>query len=173
MATVTATPGATDANSYLTVAEADAFAGARLQADNWNQAAEYDKDSALIQATARIDELVFTGYKISSGQALKWPRYSAFDEDGYEYPGDVIIPIVQRATFETALWLLNQNAATTDALAPTGLEAFTQATVGPISVTVDKSFRAGSLPDTITRILRQVLAPGASGGLVMAELLRS
>lgn len=171
--TLVATAGATDANSYLSDTDADALINNRLQVANWAAADADDQARALIMATNRIDQLTFQGWKSNTGQALKWPRIWTFDEDGYELDTASIPVVIQNATIEVALWLLNQNAASADPLQPTGLEAFKSATVGPISVEPDKSFRAGALPANVLRMLRFVLQAGGGGGLTTATLLRS
>lgn len=174
MPTVIATPGAANANSYITRAEGTTFADERLQASRWGSADDADKDRALIQATARLDLQKFVGWKTTTEQALKWPRTDTFDEDSEEYETDDVPAFLKRATFETALWLLNENAGSTDPFAPTGLEPFNRANAGPLSVEVDKSYSPGQLPDNVRRMISHVLESGGfSGSAVMAELERS
>jgi hypothetical protein len=164
MPILVATVGATNANSYATVAEGDTYFDERLQAANWIG----EKARALIMATRRIDVLRFRGEKVNTAQALKWPRIEAYDDDGQEYDTTVVPAIVKQATYELALKILNDDAASTDALAVTGLESIRRAKVGPLEIEVDKGFRAATLPDTVIRLLRPVLV---SSGL-MAELMR-
>lgn len=170
MPTLEATAGATDANSYLTVAEADVFADERLQSSAWTGETDTDvKERALIQATRRIDLLTFEGEKADSDQALKWPRLDVIDDNGDEYDSDAVPDLVKRAAFEGALWLLNQNADSTDPMAPTGLGGFNRAKVGPLEVEPRHGRRGGELPDHVVRMLRPVRR---SMGLT-TELVRS
>lgn len=104
--TVIATPGAADANSYLTVAEGDAFADERLGTLTWSSSTEADKSKALVQATRYMDTLQYIGDKASTTQALLWPRSDATCGDK-QYADDVIPPEVQQATFDLAEGLLN------------------------------------------------------------------
>jgi hypothetical protein len=164
MPILVATAGATNANSYATMAEADTYFDERLQATNWIG----EKARALIMATRRIDVLRFEGEKVSTAQALKWPRIEAYDDDGEEYDTSTVPAIVKQATYELALKILNDDAASTDTLGVTGLESIRRAKVGPLEVEVYKGFKAADLPDTVLRLLRPVLA---SSGL-MAELVR-
>lgn len=169
MPTLVATAGSATANSYATVAEGDTYFDERVQATNWTGEADADvKERALIMATRRIDTLRFEGSKSASGQALKWPRIDAFDDNGDEYATDAVPTIVKHATFEQALTILNDNAAAKDSFAPTGLEPFTRAKVGPLEVEIDKGYQPGELSDEVRRLLRPVLR---SHGL-MAELVR-
>lgn len=168
MATVIATPGSATANSYITTAEGDTYADERLQSTNWTSEDADDRARAVIQATRWLDTLDFEGVKSSSAQALKWPRINAFDEDLEEYDTDAIPAVVKRATFEVALRLLNDNAGSTDTLAPTGLEQFKRAKVGLMEVELDKGFRTTDLPDQVRKMLAHVLR---SAG-IMAQMER-
>lgn len=102
---VIATVAGADANSYLEVADADAFAETELGklANAWRQATSEDKEAALLRATAEIDEHVGSGttpYDVLQG--LTFPRYTDFDTDG----APIIISRVRRATFLQAAYLL-------------------------------------------------------------------
>ena len=75
-----ATAGAADANSYVTLEEANTYfaAGAHLLSDVWNSLPDDDEDAAkkacLITATRHMDRLRFWGCKVSEDQALQFPR---------------------------------------------------------------------------------------------------
>ena len=83
-----ATPGDPDANSYLTVAEAEAYYENRLYTTAWDDAViAGTEEAALIQATARLDQLDYIGITVDDyldteepTQALKWPR--VLNDDG-------------------------------------------------------------------------------------------
>lgn len=165
--TIDTTIGGSDANSYLSRADANSLADERLQTTNWDDATDPDKDRALIQATRRIDQEKFEGKKDTDGQALKWPRQDAFDDDKREIDSDIIPAIVEEATFEMALHLLNENADANDALGETGLEQFSRAKVGPMDVDIRAGFDGGELPAQVHRELRPVLkTPGNSAVLL-------
>jgi hypothetical protein len=104
-----ATPGAADANSYLTVDEADAIANERglgRAASAWLSADDATKEKALIRASSEIDAyMVTTATRWASDQALLFPRYA--DADAMNVP--YIIPNVRMATFEQAAHV-NANA---------------------------------------------------------------
>ena len=74
-----ATPRASDANSYITVAEADDLAANRLNTTAWDDSLE--QEAALIQATSILDHQDFIGITADEYletdepvQSLKWPR---------------------------------------------------------------------------------------------------
>ena len=157
MPTLVSDVGSATANSYVAVADATTYFDERLNAGTWSTSDD-DRARALIQATRRIDQERFRGEKVSSGQALKWPRYWALDDDGEEYSTASIPQIVQDATCELALYLLNQG--TTDPLMNTGLEQFKSARVGPMAVETRPAFSTGQLPDNVESLLRPVLVHG-------------
>ena len=69
--TLVATPGASNANSYTTVAEATAYFESRLYRSTWENADPADQTVALIWATRVLDEQIdWLGTKVSTTQAL-------------------------------------------------------------------------------------------------------
>src|SRR5688572_2668572 len=80
-----ATPRASNANSYLTVAEADEMAANRLNTSAWDDSLE--QEAALIQATGRLEQYDYVGITaddyldtVEPVQSLKWPR--VLNDDG-------------------------------------------------------------------------------------------
>lgn len=167
-ATIDSTVGGADANSYIEdVATATAYFDERLNVAAWTAATSDEKTRALIQATRWLDTAEFEGVRVSQAQALKFPRYGATDQDGYEFDTASIPDIVQHATCELALTLLN--AGSTDTLANTGLEAFANVKVGPIDVTPRLTQKAGEFPEHVKALLRPVLeSSGMSGRVELA-----
>jgi len=164
--TVTPTVGASDANAYASVVEGDAFFEGRSGVTAWTGASADEKGRALILATERIDQEEFVGSPVSplsgtsSGttQALKWPRYSAQDDEGWTYESDVIPERVKKATLELALEVLGGGVSLTDS----GLEGFEDVKVGPLSVTPRHERKAGTLPAQVLRYLRPLLTTPSS-----------
>ena len=150
MATLDTTAGGTTSNSYVTVAETDAYLAER-KADAWQVLPTEERELKLIQATRLIDGFAYLGYKEDTstsvaggreGQALQFPR--ATDTD---YAGDVFIaPEVKQATYEVA-WLLTVNP---DAALEQG-PPLTSLKVGEVSA----EFRGGQ--SMIKKIVRQWL----------------
>lgn len=164
MPTLDATVGGTSSNTYALVAAADTYLDERLRSSAWTGESDVDvKERALIMATRQIDVLDFKGYKNSADQALEWPRSDVYDRDGEPYATDSIPTLIQHATFELALDLLNANADSVDRFANSGLEAFDRAKVGPLEVEPSHNRRAGQIPDRVMRLLAHVRA---SAGLM-------
>jgi hypothetical protein len=75
--------GRSDASTYASVADADAYHRGHLYATAWKAATEDNKAAALAMATRLIDvECQFGGTKAVSGQALQWPRLDCREPDG-------------------------------------------------------------------------------------------
>ena len=161
-----ATVGDAAANSYVTRAQANTYFTDRLQDSDWSNDAT--GDSALVMATRRLEILTYLGEKADSAQALKWPRIDVFDENGDEYDSDAIPEPVRQATYELALRILKDNAASTDFMAETGLEGFDRAKVGPVEVEPRHSRSAASIPGYVLDLIRHTLA----GSPMMATLKR-
>jgi hypothetical protein len=104
--TVTTTVGAANANSYLSVAEGDAYAALDLRTLNWSTATTDNKGKAVINATAYLDQLEWVGTKASTTQALLWPRDDASCGEK-AYDNDELPLELKRATFELAEALLD------------------------------------------------------------------
>ena len=136
--TVDATVGGAEANSYLTVADADDILDLRLGTSAWSSASTDDKGRALIMATRDIDSNRFQGERISSTQVLEFPR-TYQREAATEIPRDI-----QFACAEQALWCL-QNSATGGRSERQQLraEGVTSYTVGSLSETLSDGISVG------------------------------
>ena len=123
-------------NSYVTLAEADAYFGERLNVVNWTDATDDIKERALIMATRFIDsKWEWVGTAVSSSQDLGWPRTGVtyYDEtlgSVITIPDDETPLKVKIAVYEQALHLLNNE----DVLSGTG-RVFENISIGPISLT--------------------------------------
>src|SRR5688572_11450338 len=125
--------GVSTANSYASAQDGDAYHAGHLYASAWTAASVATKDAALAMATRLIDgRYQFNGRKVSSSQALRWPRAKAIDPDGPSsgelvgasgrYFAEDAVPIaVVNATCEVARELIK--ADSTDATDAEGLES--------------------------------------------------
>lgn len=106
--TIKATAGASDANSYLSVAAADDIANTMLSTRGWSTATTDQKGQALINSTRYLDQLEWIGSKASTTQALLWPRDDAACGEK-DYANTVIPEEVKLACFDLADALLEDS----------------------------------------------------------------
>jgi hypothetical protein len=135
-----------------------------MNASAWTGAVTGVKDLALVAATSRLEQEKFKEGRTTTEQRLQWPRaYVQTPDENYVswYDPAVVPRPVKEACYELALAFLN--AGTLDTLAETGLEGFDSVTIGPITVDVTKSFRGGSLPSNVVRLLRSLTTSVGSG----------
>ena len=104
-ATIDATTGGANANSYLTVAAADTLTETMLGTLAWATATTDSKTRALITATRGLDTLGWVGSKATTTQALDWPR-TGVSCDGVDYDSTAIPAQILYATFDLANSLL-------------------------------------------------------------------
>lgn len=104
-----ATPGAPDANSFLTVERASEILAGRLNTEAWDDAAEL-RERALVSGTREISLYRYKGERSSDTQALPFPRRGLKDPDVGEIADDVIPERVEFALAELALALLRDAA---------------------------------------------------------------
>lgn len=127
--TLETTAGATDADSYASIAEADAYFTSRGIAA-WT-GSDSLKESALRKGTTYLENQYrdrWKGYRTEQAQALAWPRigaggdarwrvpgetfaiYGIIDSDGFEIPTNAVPQQVKNATMEAALLALGGTA---------------------------------------------------------------
>jgi len=139
-----ATPGTADANSYLTVAEADAYFAERLYSEAWGAASNENKEAALIMATGLLDSsYVWSGSATTPDQTLAWPR-TGMKLYGQTIASDVIPRLVKKATAEIALYLLGNNP-----LAVGDTDNISKVKAGPVEVQFKDSAKITVLPSNI------------------------
>ena len=119
-ATIDATLGGASANSYVTLAGADAYFETVPDSSTWTAKTTDQKNRALISATRWIDVLSFYGARCSETQALKWPRED-YTVDGIELACTLIPEAIKTATYELARALANDTNAITGTTGTTGI----------------------------------------------------
>lgn len=161
-----ATPGGASANAYVDQTGAGAYFATRMNVASWTAATSAGKDTALMAATARLEQEAYEGHKASTTQALKWPRQHTYNDDGTAY-NDTVVPVpVVRACCELALHFLNAGA--TDPLVPTGLDQFARVAIGTLDVTPSVAApSAGALPAQVARLLRGLRTSSAGSPRVV------
>jgi len=147
--TIDATVGGASANSYLTLADAQALIDGMVENDDvtaWASATTDQKNRALYSATQRLDRERFLGARATDTQALQWPRTGVRKPDTYintyavgfpfkittDYFTDTEIPDqIKQAQVVLAVYLNNNK----DGMGLSGLEDYKSVTIGSLSVT--------------------------------------
>jgi hypothetical protein len=153
---IVATPGAANANSYLTLADAQAIVDGFVQdadVQHWGSGNTDSRNRALFTATQRLDRERFLGARATDTQSLQWPRTGVRKPDTYintyavgfpfrittDYFTDTEIPTqIQYAQTVLAVFLHNN----TDALGLSGLEDYKNVKIGSLDVTPNVGFGA-------------------------------
>ena len=111
-ATINATVKGENANSYVTLAEANDYFDTSPDSSTWTNKTDDQKKRSLISATRWIDTFVFYGDRCDDGQALKFPRNN-YQVDGVELACTKIPNNIKYAQYELARALANDTDAIT------------------------------------------------------------
>jgi len=146
---IVATPGAANANSYLTLTDADALVDAMVvstDVQHWGTGNTDSRNRALAAAAQRLDRERFLGARATDTQALQWPRTGVRKPDTYSsrystgfpftitadyYTATEIPDQIKRAQIELAVYLHNNE----DGISLSGLEDYKSLSIGSISIT--------------------------------------
>ena len=111
-ATINATVKDANANSYVTLTEANTYFERVPDSSTWTNKTDDQKNRALISATRWIDSFVYYGDRCDDGQALKFPRNN-YQVDGVELACSTIPINIKYAQYELARALANDSEAMT------------------------------------------------------------
>lgn len=105
-----------DANSYISVAEADSYWVDHGSPVQWTGLTEDEKEVALIQATEYLEtNYCFRSCLQSTTQSLSFPRLAFYDKEGRLLAGEGVIPKqIKNAQAELALRVVIDNSARLD-----------------------------------------------------------
>ena len=135
--------GATNSESYASVADADAYFTARAGTTTWAAASTASKEQALRDATTYLDLTYgprWVGRRVHESQALDWPRQFISDRDGFPVDSDEIPTRIKYATIEAALMALSENLLPDIAEPGSILEE--EVKVGPVEQRIKYSSRS-------------------------------
>lgn len=169
--TIDATVGGASANSYLTLAAAQALIDGMVENDDvtaWASATTDQKNRALYSATQRLDRERFLGARATDTQALQWPRTGVRKPDTYintyavgfpfrittDYFTDTEIPDqIKQAQVVLAVYLHNNK----DGLGLSGLEDYKSVSIGSLSVTTAGASSTATGVDRVPPIFERYL----------------
>ena len=171
MPDVIATPGATNANSYATIAEANAYHATHLYASAWTSASLTTKEIALIMATRLMDTMYeWENEPTEEDQALLWPRHAMLRRNQIDWVEDDEIPIeLKQATAEFARQLIEGDRSADNAVDTQGLRSLT---AGSVSLSFKDSVQPKVVPDAVYNLIPDHwgIVKGSSG---MLEVMRA
>jgi len=150
--------GKDDAESYISVTDADTYNTAHENDAVWDAAETADKEKALRLAAQYLDSNYarrWLGYRANADQALAWPRAGVTDIDGYAIESDELPQKLKDAQVEMAVRSANGTSLTPDLTAPGDIKR------KKIKVDVlekDVEYVGGSSQITWFRLIDQLLA---------------
>lgn len=146
-------------DSYISVADADAYFENQLFSDAWTNATTDTKEKALKMATAKIDMQPLKGRKSVETQTLQFPRMLYSDHAGMWWADAEVPQIVKNATCEEAQAILTtqESANKRGQLQAQGVSSFK---VGSASETFTGRYDNGLLSATAKRLLAPYLGGG-------------
>ena len=156
------TPGGSASDSYLSLADALAFANADLgrYAAAWIAATDADREKALRRATRDIDRYVgSTVDRYDVGQKLAFPRFIDTNDAG----APIIVPRLREATYQQAVYVL-VNADVLDDAATRRARALTNFSEPNVSGQIADDERFGRLAPEAAILLT---GEGFEGGAVV------
>lgn len=149
------TIGGPNADSFVSLADANSYHNARLHNDEWDDASPTEREVALKWATRLLDGVDWLGRQWSDTQALRWPRIEVPDREGSYWDYDEIPKFLREATSELA-WLLLISDPTRDA----DTKGFHMVKVGPITLQVNSLDRAQPIADSVTGMIAPFMRSG-------------
>ena len=161
-----------NANSYASLAQADARHGASTGADAWDNLDPQQKEQRLVTATRRLDALFdWVGNAYSADQPLGFPRRDLHDQTGRPVYMKAVPAAVRNATIDLALWLPEDTAA-----AATTDDVIEEITLGPIGIKMAAATGTTPaarplIPSDIVMALRNY-GSYAAGGAGVGRLIR-
>jgi hypothetical protein len=158
--------GKSDANSYITLTDANTYFTNKGAPAAWTAASDAEKEAALITATQYLDAHYrwITGEIGSSTQSLGWPRDGAYDRFDRSLSSTEVPDRVKDACCEAAA-----RALSTDLLADQAQKVLEQEVVGAVRV----RYSEGSSQGTTYPLVDQLLAGLAASSSYEVEIVRS
>lgn len=149
---VSTPPGAANANSYASVAEATTFFEGHLYGSAWTDADAATQAAALVMATRTLDTLVeWSGAVVTSTQALQWPRSGMYYRNRvYPIPNTEVPADLKNAVAEFARQLIVGDRTADNDVEANKLRSLK---AGPVELEFDAGVVAKVVPDSVWAML--------------------
>ncbi len=161
---IIATAGAVDANSYLTLAEAETYFESSLYSATWAAATDPTKNIALVMATRLLDvHMNWNGSKANDNdsQALDWPRSSAYDKNNLLIDDAIIPDLLKEGAAEFAQVMIAEDR--TDEPDTLGIKDMK---AGSLAMTFDANDRRKTLPDKVFQMVKSLGSRNSGSSIV-------
>ena len=143
------TPGAANANSYCSIAEADDYFDTHLYGGTWSDADNETQARALLIATRLLDEhMNWNGFKFTALQSLRFPQSGLVDRDGFVVDHLTIPKALINATAEFAKCLIDE-----DRTAEPDTKGFSRMRAGDLELYIDKIDQKKVIPDSVISLI--------------------
>ncbi len=147
--------GLENANSYISVADADSYFLNRNNSE-WAAKSAEEKEAGLLYATTYLDSnFIWIGNIKDESQALGWPRRNAYDHEGRLISGDTVPTKVKYACAE--LSLLSANSGSTLSSSSTSSGRVKRQKVGSLEVEYFNDEEAETIASTASETQKLAL----------------
>lgn len=168
MPTVDSTVGGASANSYVAVADADAYFLDSFGRSLWATASE--KEALVITASRILDQYMdWNGLKTDSNQSMEWPRTGAYNKAGQAIDSTIVPGPVKFAVYELAYYLLENGGLTYEN------QSLESVKVGAIALRFDQKLKELGIPGFVIALIQHLgmLDLSSSNKIHSVNLIRS
>lgn len=148
------TAGSASANSYTSLDFANNYLLLEsIGYGDWETYSDADKEAGLIQATRQLDGMMFKGGRVTTTQALSFPRSGIYQRSGLAYATDAVPAPIQQATAELAYSII-QAGSESNGIDLASLKSFKQ---GDEQYEFREGMTQSGLPSSVSSLLRDFL----------------
>jgi hypothetical protein len=164
--TLDATAGSASSNSYATLASASDYLQQNIHTYTaWSSLSTANAEACLIWATTLLDSKIsWNGSKAEDEQALRWPRISITDPDGYAVDDETVPKFLIEATAEYARWL-----SVEDRTAESPTKGFSRLEAGGIAAYINAKDRPTLIPPIVFDMITAYGTLGIGGARVLVR----
>ena len=153
--------GVANANSYVTIAEVDAWVLTNPHDTTWTALTDAAKNGYAVMAFRVLNEQMnWDGWQIDADQALDLPRSGMVDKNGNSIDNDEIPTEVKNAQCELARLLVIE-----DRTADPDTAGFKEIGVGSIKLVIDKADRVPTLASAVFIMLSSFGSKSVTKGI--------
>lgn len=150
--------GKSNANTYISLADADTYFESHVYSTGWDAATDANKNIALAMATRLLDAYcIFEGRKIGDSQALEFPRFDIKDRSGFLIVSTTIPQALKDATAEFAQFMI-----ASDRTADASGKGFKLLKAGSLTMQPDTGDKPPVMPDVVKQLINFLGRPAGT-----------